>query len=429
MLKDKIPRTITPGVLKPSPPVRGRCQTYTGLFQRLGTVRPLAHEKPQGCAATPPRTADGNTHSDPVPAAEPGLAPPLPSFALPRPAALPCRPGPRPPAPAAPRSGPAASSLRTSCPPSAHSGRTLTRVALSAAISAGFRRLRRGGAREAGAVPRGPPAEPGEAGPGPDRPADGENGHCSVLRPARLGGEEGASGPPAPTRAGSVFHFLRPKGRRPQARPLCCLCAESRGLAPSTYIIHLVVEIKEWKFQKKEGKNAWSQDKEMKSNLNFLWCSRVWRACGVMQQASSWTSQEVGTPEAGKRLGSGQVCWANVHVLGHPRSLVHVPALVIFCLCQHKRRRGCGCLCSVLELRVGLCGGAVVGALSLALRVAESASPVCVSRTCAQLHDWLGLHMGRWQPCPPAWAGTLHPRLQHPWAPAAGQEGSWSCKK
>lgn len=144
----------------------------------------------------------------------------------------------------------------------------------------------------------------------------------------------------------------------------------------------------------------WAGDIGSSDRQGCILSSMATCECGVpvrcvsgicLQQAPSWTSLEIGTPETGKEAG----IWAGVldemcMCLGI-RGVLCVPALVTFCLCQPKRRRGRGCLCPVLQLRV---------------------SPVC--RCCWRL----------WTMNRKAAAATslcLHPQAPA-WVPVAGQD-------
>lgn len=77
----------------------------------------------------------------------------------------------------------------------------------------------------------------------------------------------------------------------------------------------------------------------------------------------------------GYRADRGAV---NVHVLVHPESLVCVPALATFCVCQPKQRKGGDCLWSCP--RQVLRGGTVEGSASpVAVRVSDRVRVPCVS--------------------------------------------------
>lgn len=93
---------------------------------------------------------------------------------------------------------------------------------------------------------------------------------------------------------------------------------------------------------------------------------------------------------------------------------------------ERRRRLGWLRLCPSWVPRVGAVEGST---LSMAVCVIGHVSVLfacvlclCVSGICAQLHYWANLQRGKQQPHPPAWAGTLGPRVLG-WAPAARREG------
>lgn len=178
--------------------LRGRKSSGAGRLQCGGS--PLRSRRPaRGCSG------GDSARAGPAPSAPSALRPLRARGPSP-----PACPATRPPAPAAPRSVPSRPvPLPRSCVPRVFArpgpARPLTRVALSAAISAGVPGSSGGGfagrSGVAGAVPRRPPTEPGNPGAAPPRPpcsapAGGPGGFYSRARWGR--------NRPGPSPAGGV---------------------------------------------------------------------------------------------------------------------------------------------------------------------------------------------------------------------------------